>query len=139
MAAFATGDLVDFVEEDDAGIFHAVDGSARDLLHVNEALLFFLNQIFKGFVYFHLPLLGALAEDVGKHVLDVDVHLLDALVGDDFKRREIALARFDLDLTIVELAFAQLLAKLFARSRLRFTSGRVTFEDKARLRRLGWT
>ena len=80
-----------------------------------------------------------LAEDVGQHVFDIDVHLLDALIGDDFKGREISFARFNLDLTVVELAFAQLLAKFFAGARLRFTSGRIPFEDKARLRRLDWT
>jgi len=41
-AAFAAGDFVDFIQEDDAGVFHAVDGGARDLLHVDEALFFFL-------------------------------------------------------------------------------------------------
>ena len=76
MAAFAAGDLVDFVEEDDAGILHAVDRGARDLIHVNQALLFFLDQVLERLVDLHLPLLGALAEDVGQHVLDVDVHLL---------------------------------------------------------------
>ena len=46
-------------------------------------------------MHLHLPLLGALAEDVGQHVFDIDVHLLNALVGDDFERRKIALAHVD--------------------------------------------
>ena len=93
---------------------HALDGDAGDLVHVDQALLFFLNQVLEGFVDLHLALLGALAEDVGQHVLDVDVHLLDALVGDDFEGREIALAHIDFDHAVVELAFAQLLAQFFA-------------------------
>jgi hypothetical protein len=32
--------------------------------------------------------LRALAEDVGKHVLDIDVHSLDALIGDDLECRK---------------------------------------------------
>jgi hypothetical protein len=93
VAAFAAGDLVDLVEEDDARVFHALDRDARDLVHIDQALLFFLDQIFEGLVDLHLPLLGALAEDVGQHVLDVDVHLLDALVGDDFEGGQIATFR----------------------------------------------
>ena len=134
MAAFTAGDLVDFVKEDDAGIFHAIDGGARDLFHVDQALLFFLNQVLERLVDLHLPLFGALAEDVGQHVLEVDVHLLDALVGDDFEGRKIALAGFDFNLAVVELAFAQLLAKFFAGARLRFPGCRVAFEDESGLR-----
>ena len=44
--------------------------SARDLVHVDQALLFFLDQVIEGLVDLHLPLLGALAEEVGQHVLD---------------------------------------------------------------------
>src|SRR6202041_1175374 len=101
--------LVDFVQENYSRVFHAIDGGARYLLHVDQALLFFLNQIFEGFVDLHLPLLGALAEDVGEHVFQVNVHLFDALVGDDFEGREIALAGFDFHCAVVEFAFAQLL------------------------------
>ena len=100
-------------------LLDALDGHARDLVHVDQALLFFLDQVFEGLVDLHLPLLGALAEDVGQHVLDVDVHLLDALVGDDFEGREIALAHVDFDHAVVELAFAQLLAQFLAGAALR--------------------
>jgi hypothetical protein len=106
MAAFATCNFVDFVEEDDSGIFDPINGDARDLVHIDEPLLFFLDQVLKRLVHFHLPLFGALAEDVGQHVLDVDVHLLNALVGDDFERREITLTDVNLYGTLVELAFA---------------------------------
>ncbi len=118
MAAFAPGDLIDFIEEDDAGVFHAVDGHAGDLVHINQPLLFFLDQVLEGFVDLHLPFLGALAENVGQHVLDVDVHLLDALIRDDLEGREIAFADIDFHGALVELAFAQLLAKFFASAAL---------------------
>ena len=61
---------------------------------------------------------------LGKHVLEVDVHLFDALIGDDLERREIALAHIDLDGAVIELAFAQLLAKFFAGAALRLIAGR---------------
>src|SRR5208282_1081224 len=114
MAAFTAGDLVDLIEEDDAGVFHAIDGDAGDLLHVDQALRFFLDQVLEGLVDLHLPLLGALAEDVGQHVLEIDVHFLDALIGNDFEGRKVALASFDFDGAVVELAFAQLLPQFLA-------------------------
>src|SRR4029077_2068019 len=134
VATLASGDLVDFVQEDNAGILHAIDSHAGDLIHVDQALLFFLDEILEGFVDLHLPLLGALAEEVGKHVLDVDIHLLYALVGDDFERREIALAYVNFYRAVIQLAFAQLLAKFLAGAALRFIVGRRScrpFEDHA--------
>src|SRR5260370_211141 len=114
MAAFTAGDLVDFIEEDDAGVLDAINGDARDLLHVDQALLFFLDQVLERLVDLHLSLLGTLAEDVRQHILEIDVHLLNALVGDDFERRKIAFASFDLDGAVVEFAFAQLLTQFLA-------------------------
>ena len=87
------------------------------LVHVDQALLFFLDEVLEGLADLHLPLLGALAEDVGQHVLHVDVHLLDALVGDDLEGRHRLLADVELHHALVELAFAQLLAELLAGAR----------------------
>ncbi len=87
------------------------------LVHVDQALLLFLDEVLEGLADLHLPLLGALAEDVGQHVLDVDVHLLDALVGDDLEGGHRFLADVEFDDALVELAFAQLLAKFFAGAR----------------------
>ena len=114
VAAFASGDLVDLVEEDDAGVFDALDGEAGDLVHVDEALLFFLDEVLEGLGDLHLALLGALAEEVGQHVLEVDVHLFGALVGDDLEAGLVAVADVELDGAVVELAFAELLAEFFA-------------------------
>ena len=51
----------------------------------------------------------------GQHLLDVDVHLLDALVGHDLERRERLVGDFDLDHPVLELAVAQHRAQLRAR------------------------
>src|SRR2546427_155255 len=103
MAALTSRNFVDFVQEYDSRVFHAIDGHPRNLVHINQTLLFFLNEIFERLIHLHLPLLGALAEDVGQHVFDIYVLLLDALIGDDFKRRKIALTHFKLDERMVEL------------------------------------
>ncbi len=116
MARFAAGDFVDFVDEDDAHLLGALDGHARDLIHVEEFVFFFLDQIFEGVGDAHLALLFLLAEHAGQHVFQIDVHLLDALVGDDFEAWHLAFAHFDVDHALIEFAFAELGAELFARA-----------------------
>jgi len=86
---------------------------------IDQALLLFLDQVLKGLADLHLPLLGALAEDVGQHVLHVDVHLLHALVGDDLEGGHRFLAHIQLHYALVEFALAQLLPQLLARARAR--------------------
>jgi hypothetical protein len=90
--------------------------SARDLVHVEQFVFFFLDQVIEGFGDGHPAALFLLAEDSREHVLDVDVHFLDALIGNDFKRGHRALAHFDFHQALIELAVAQLRAKFFPRA-----------------------
>ncbi len=113
VTAFPAGDLVDLVQEDNARVLHPFDGQPRYLVHIDQPRLFLLHQVFKGLPDLHLALLGALAEQVGQHVLEVDIHLLDALVGDDLERRCTAFAHIDLYRALIQLAFAELLPQLF--------------------------
>src|SRR5262249_585586 len=85
VARFAPCDLVDLVQEDDARRFDALEGDAGDLIHVYELLLLLLHQVFHRLVDAHPAVFGAPSEQPGHHVLEVDVHLLDALVGVDFE------------------------------------------------------
>src|SRR5262244_3600720 len=119
MSAFAASDLVDLVQEYDAGIFYPINGRAGDLIHVDQALLFFLNEILKGLVDLHFPFLASLTEDVRQHVLDIDVHLFDALVGNDLERGETSLTNIQLYHALVQFAFAKLLTELLASPALR--------------------
>ena len=80
MPAFTPRNLVNLIQENDSRILHPVNRDSRYLVHVNQPLLFFLNQIFERLVHLHLPLFGALPEDIRQHVLDVDIHLLHTLV-----------------------------------------------------------
>ena len=116
VAGFAAGDFVDLVDEEDAHLLDAIDGDARDLVHVDEAIFFFLDEVIEGLGDRHLALLFLLAEHAGEHVLDVDVHFLDALIGDDFEGGHRALADLDFDEALIELAFAELNAELVARA-----------------------
>ena len=115
VAGFAAGDLVDFIEKDDAAVLDALDGDARHLIHIDELLFFFLDQVIDRFGDLHLALLGPLAEESRKDIFDVDIHFLDALVADDLEGREVALLHFDFDRAIVELAIAKLRAQFLAR------------------------
>src|SRR5207245_9548849 len=63
----------------------------------------------------HLALARAAAEEPGQHVLEIDVHLLDAAGGGHLKRGA-PLFHVDLHHAVVELAGTQSLATLFARS-----------------------
>ena len=92
VAALAPGDLVDLVDEDDAGLLHALDRRARDALHVDQLLLFFLGQRLERLRHAQLALLRPSLEQAGQHVLDVDVDFLDRRPGDDLERREALLA-----------------------------------------------
>src|ERR1700688_58754 len=131
MATFAARDLIDFVQKNNARVFYLIDGRARHLLHVDEALLFFLNQIFERLVDFHLPLFGPLAEDVRQHVLQIDVHLFDALIRDDLEGRKITLASFNFDGAVVEFAFAQLLPQFLSRAAGRFSESGIAVDDNS--------
>ena len=114
MSAFAPCDLVDLIEKHDAGLLHAFDGRPRDLLHVDEPLLFFLDQVFESLADLHFALLRALAKEAGQHVFEVDVHLLRALIRDDLELRHVAVAGFEFDDAVIELALAKLRAQLLA-------------------------
>src|SRR6266852_1066507 len=138
VAGFASGDFVDLVDKDDAHLLGALDGGARDLVHVEQLVFLFLNQVLEGVGDAHLALLFLLPKHAGKHVLDVDVHLLDALIGDDFKRGHGAFAHFNIDHALIELAFAELCAQFFARAlRLLALLHKLGFTGALRGRRRG--
>ena len=114
VAGFAAGDLVDFVDEDDAHLLGALGGDAGDVIHVDELVFFFLDQVVEGFGDGHFAFLFLLAEKAGEHVFNVDVHLLHALIGHDFEGGHGAFADFDFHHALIEFAFAELGAQLVA-------------------------
>ncbi len=113
MATFAAGDFINFIEEDDAIAFDAFESDARDLIHIDELLLFFLDQIFESFGHAHVALFGARAKEAGDDIFEIDIHLFDVAVGGDLERWA-TFFDVDFDLTIVKLAGAEFFAKLFA-------------------------
>src|ERR1035438_5913256 len=57
VATLAAGNLVDFIEEDDAVGFDAVDCGAIDSVHIDEAAFFFLDQVVECVADFHFAFL----------------------------------------------------------------------------------
>src|SRR5580704_1828615 len=113
VAGFASRDLVNLVYENNAHLLGALDGQARHLIHVQQFVFFFLDEVIERFGHGHLAAPLLLAENSREHVLDVDVHFLNALAGNDFKRRRGTLADLNFHQTLVELAVAQLRAQFF--------------------------
>src|SRR3972149_3274123 len=110
--ALSPRDLVQLVHEDDPRLFGALHRRAGHLIHVHQFLLLLLDQVLQGFRDFHLALAGLATEKTGEHVLDIDVHLLDAAAGDDLERREHPLAHLQLHRAVVELSVPQLRSQL---------------------------
>src|SRR5258707_873497 len=95
VAGFAPRNFIDLIDKDDAHLLGALDRRARHLIHIEQLVLFFLNQVLEGVGHAHLALLFLLPKHTRKHVLDIYVHLLDALIGDDLERGHGAFAHFD--------------------------------------------
>src|SRR5215467_12209576 len=95
----APGDLVYLVEEDNSIVFDAFDGGPGNLVHIDELLLFLLDQVLHCLVDPHFSLLGAPGpEHVGEHFAEINVHLLYSLRSIDLKvPGEAPLLDFDFD------------------------------------------
>ena len=104
-AAFA-GDLVDLVEEHDAGLFGAAHGLALDLIHVEQLLRLFVLEQAARVDHAHFPALWLAAEarDVAQHLLELDLHVLETLATEHGYERAGRLLHVELDLLVVELS-----------------------------------
>jgi hypothetical protein len=126
MAALAPRDLVDLVDEEDARVLHPVHGRVRHLLRVHQPAQLFLDEGGARFGDAEPAPLGLVPEEAGQEVLDVDVHFLHTLRGEDLEAGEALLAHLDLHGARVEASGAQLAAQLLARgSGLLGGAGRV--------------
>src|SRR5207249_1460148 len=65
MAPFASRDLVDLVDEDDAGLLDALDRRARAALHVDQLLLYLVRQVFERLGHLHAATPGLVLKQPG--------------------------------------------------------------------------
>ncbi len=117
VAAFAAGDLVDLVDEDDARLLHPLDGRGGHRVHVDQLLLFFARAAARAP---RPPARGARFERPWKKpgIMSFRLRPTSSIdePGDQLERRDRLFLDVDLDDAVVELAGAQLLAHALARA-----------------------
>src|SRR5215212_10368134 len=106
MSRLSSGNLVDLVEKNYSRTLNSLDGRTCDLLHIDEALFFFLHQIFHRLVHAQLASFRASLKQVTQHVFHVDAHLFDALRASQLYHWKVFLSDFELNQTVIELAAA---------------------------------
>ena len=106
----AHGDLVDLVDEDDAGLFGDFNRLAADLLFIDKARGFFVAQQLEGGLDGQATGLRLAAVHVREHALELAGHFLETGRGHDLDARD-GIGHLDLDLAIIQFAFAQFLAE----------------------------
>src|SRR5262249_51518895 len=114
--ALAACNLVDLVDEDDAGLLHPLDRRAGDAVHVDQLLLFLRAEVFERLGHLQLAPLALALKEPRQHVLDVDVDFLDLRPGNDLEGWKRLLPYVDFDDAMVEAAGAQLIAEVLARA-----------------------
>jgi hypothetical protein len=113
----AARDLVDLVEEHDAVLLRAGERARLDVVVVDELARLFVGQRLQRFADAHLAKLAPSAGQLREHALDLVGEILHAGRRHDLRRTG-QRRDLDLDLPIVELAFAKHLAKALARRRV---------------------
>src|SRR5436190_16749125 len=104
MPAFTSGDLVDLIEKNDAGLLHTVDRRTGHAFHVNQLLRLLCRQVLESLGYRQAAAKGPSREHPGQHVPKVDTDFLDRRALNDLKRRHGAIANLNLDDFRVEAA-----------------------------------
>src|SRR5262249_48992091 len=119
VAALASADLVDLVEEDDAVILDRGDRLLDQLLVVEKLVGFLVDKDVVRIAHGDAPRLGTIAKRFAEHLADVHDADAGARHAGDLELRHAAarVAHFDLDLLVVKLAGAQALAEALARRR----------------------
>src|SRR5882672_3900955 len=115
VTALAAGDLVELVEEHDAGVLGPSDRLRDHLVHVDELLGLLLNEEPPRLGDTNPPPLGLRRHEVRQHVLEVDAHLLHTLAGENLDHRQGLLLGLQLDHALVEPAGPELAAELLLR------------------------
>src|SRR3990172_1852013 len=128
-------DLVQLVEEHDAGVLGAPDGLGDHLVYVDQLLCLLLRQEAPRLRHAPPPPPGPRRQDVPEHVAAVEAHLLQALAREHLDHRRRLLLRLELHGPLVEPARAELRAELLL-GRLPRRVGRDLLERAARERLL---
>ena len=107
----APADLVDLVEEDDALLFHPLQGAQLQLLLVDALGRLLVAQQLHGVRHLELAPLGAIAAQILEQALELAGHVLHARRGHDLDANGRG-TDLDLHLALVQFPPAQLVAEL---------------------------
>src|SRR6185295_13302859 len=107
-------DLVDLVQEHDAVLLRIGHCTGLELVVVHQAPRLFLDDELHRLADLHAPQALAAAAEVGEHSLNLRGELLHAGRREDLHLR-LRRGHLDVDLLVVELAFAQFFPELLAR------------------------
>ena len=113
-AGFAAGDLIDFIEKDDPGVFHPFDGQFNDLIHIDEPLRFLLHEDLPSLGDLDLTALGPLRQHGAQHIAQVEVHILHSGSGKNLDHGEVAIGNIELHVAVIERALLEELAEFLA-------------------------
>src|SRR5690606_15810975 len=116
VSGFASRNLIEFVDENDTGLFDAIDGFSGNLVQINQASFLFTDQVVHGLNDLHLPHNRTGCEDSRQKVLERQIELLLAWKREHLERRVKAFRDLYLDNLIIELTLAKLLPKSVALS-----------------------
>ncbi len=105
--------LVNFIQKNDAGLFHFLDGLTDNFVHVNEILGFFLGQDFHGLRHLEFPAAGVPGKKAAKHILEIDTHLFHADVGKHLDGRHGPIRHIQIHKPAVQFSGSQHAPKLF--------------------------
>src|SRR5690606_32672595 len=86
-AGCAAGDLIEFIEENDPGIFRPLDGLSRNVFHIDEVFLFIADEQYFGVDDLHLPTDGFCRKHISEHIAEIDAHLFHSLTADKIDHR----------------------------------------------------
>jgi len=106
-------DLVDFIQKDDAVLFHLAPGIVHHLIHVDEALGLLLQKEFPGFGDLDPALLGAGREKAPEHFFEIEFHFLHAAAGENFHHGGHLLGDLQIQEALFQAAFPEHGAELF--------------------------
>ena len=108
----ALGDLVDFIDEDDAVLLAGGDGLGADLVFVDQLAGFFLDEHGQRRLHRKRALLRLAAAHGLEHLAQLLAHFLHARRGHDVHAGAHRRLQFEFDLAVVEFTLAQLPAQL---------------------------
>jgi hypothetical protein len=117
--SIGSADLVELVDKDDAAAFGQSHGLFGDGIAVHQILDFLLEQNLPRLADLHLPFAALAGHQPLEHVLEVNIHLLQAHVRKNL-HRDPPLLDVELNLAVFELAGPEHFAELVARAILAF-------------------